>query len=236
LGWFSGKTSDLNPDAPIIHARNIIQLGGGSRKVYRSARLSCSEQQYQWCLELTEALNLYPEDVNIQEIIQLQVFALQKLASLQMSANGRNWYLTKSLEIQGLIDIKPSPKEAVQSILKSTLNNLFMLLPVNLDYKKVQGINQLILFYFNDENEKFSIHIRNGIADVQQQSSHNFQSINIDMIIEVSKAEIWKQVMAHLKSPASAIENGDIVIKYGNGQINLSGETQLLEFLYMFAS
>jgi hypothetical protein len=56
------------------------------------------------------------------------------------------------------------------------------------------------------------------------------------MIIEVSKAEIWKQVMAYLKSPASAIENGDIVIKYGNGQINLSGETQLLEFLYMFAS
>jgi alkyl sulfatase BDS1-like metallo-beta-lactamase superfamily hydrolase len=117
-------------------------------------------------LELTEALNLYPGDVNIQEIIQLQVLALQKLASLQMSANGRNWYLTKSLEIQGLIDIKLSPKEAVQSILKSSLNNLFMLLPVNLDYKKAYGINQLILFDFNDPNEKFSIHIRNGIADV----------------------------------------------------------------------
>ncbi len=166
MGWFSGKTSDLNPDAPIIHARNLIELGGGSKKVYRSARLSCSKQQYQWCLELTEALNLYPGDVNIQEIIQLQVLALQKLASLQMSANGRNWYLTKSLEIQGLIDIKLSPKEAVQSILKSSLNNLFMLLPVNLDYKKAYGINQLILFDFNDPNEKFSIHIRNGIADV----------------------------------------------------------------------
>jgi alkyl sulfatase BDS1-like metallo-beta-lactamase superfamily hydrolase len=152
-----------------------------------------------------------------------------------MSANGRNWYLTKSLEIQGLIDIKPSATEGVQAILKSSVNNLFMLLPVNLNYEKAQEINQSILFYFKDTNEKFSIHIRNGIADVQQQKTCcNLQSNNIDMIIQVNKVEIWKQIMARLISPSVTIANGDIVIKYGNGQINSSGEIELLKFLDLF--
>ena len=234
LGWFSGKTSDLNPDPPTIRAKNLIRLGGGSREVYHTARLACSKEQYQWCLELTEALQLYPKDVKMKKIIQLQVFALENLASLQTSANGRNWYLTKSLEIQGLIDIKPSATEEVQAILKSSVNNLFMLVPVNLNYEKAQEINQLILFYFQDTDEKFSIHIRNGIADVQQQQKTCCNYLQFSMIIQVRKENIWKQVLARLTSPNVTIANGDIIIKHGNGEINASGEIELLKFLDLF--
>ncbi|CAF4577415.1 unnamed protein product, partial [Didymodactylos carnosus] len=148
-------------------AQNLIRLGGGSKKVFEAAEAAYLEQKYQWCLELVEALYLYPEDLNMLEIIQLQVLSLQNLASLQTSANGRNWYLTSALEIQGLIDVRPAPKQSAQSILGSPLNNSFMLLPVNLDYKKANEVNQLVLFHFNDTNEKFSIHVRNAIADVQ---------------------------------------------------------------------
>jgi alkyl sulfatase BDS1-like metallo-beta-lactamase superfamily hydrolase len=37
LGWFSGKTSDLNRDPPISRAQNLIKLGGGAKKVFESA-------------------------------------------------------------------------------------------------------------------------------------------------------------------------------------------------------
>jgi hypothetical protein len=50
----------------------------------------------------------------------------------------------------------------------------------------------------------------------------------------VNKVEIWKQVMARLTSPSLTIANGDIVIKYGNEQINSFGEIDLLKFLDLF--
>ncbi|CAF1025624.1 unnamed protein product [Didymodactylos carnosus] len=122
-------------------------------------------------------------------------------ASLQTSANGRNWYLTKALEIQGLVDVRPAPKQSAQSILGSPLDNSSMLLPLNLDYKKAHEVNQLVLFHFNDTNEKFSIHIRNAIVDVQYKWPRNFQSNNAnDMIVEVNKEQTWKQVITRVKS------------------------------------
>ncbi|CAF1315092.1 unnamed protein product [Rotaria sp. Silwood1] len=236
MGWYSGKSSDLNPDPPNVRAQNLIRLGGGSKKVFENAQAAYLEQKFQWCLELTEALSIYPEDLNKLDIIQLQVSTLQKLATLQISPNGRNWYLTKSLEIQGLIEIKPSPTQVVQAILKAPLKNIFMLLSVNLNYHKANDINQLILFHFKDTNEKFSIHIRNGIADVQVQWPENIQAKTIDMIIELTKVEIWKEVIARIKNPLTSLSNDEIILKDGNGEINPELIVPFLTFLSMFTS
>ncbi|CAF1209304.1 unnamed protein product [Didymodactylos carnosus] len=235
LGWFSGKTSDLNPDSPIVRAQNLIRLGGGNEKVFEMAKIAYSEQKYQWCLELTEALTLYPEDANVSDIIQLQVLSLQNLASVQTSAPARNWYLTKSLEIQGLMDVKPVAERRVQSILKSALNSSLMLLPVSLDNKKANGVNQLILFHVNDTDEHFSIHVRNEIADIKWKWPENIHSNDVDMIVEVNKEETWKQLIAGVKSPILAHLNGEIITKTGDEQTNSTGGIKLKTFLDMFS-
>jgi hypothetical protein len=54
--------------------------------------------------------------VNISQINQLESSTLQKLASREISANERNWDLTKSLEIQGIIQIKPSESQIPATI------------------------------------------------------------------------------------------------------------------------
>ena len=235
LGWYSGKSSDLNPDPPFVRAKNLVRLGGRSKNVFEAAQAAYSEQKYQWCLELTEALNLYPEDLNKGEITQLQASALQKLASFQTSPNARNWYLTKSLEVQGLIDIDVSPTQVAQRILSSSLENLFMLLPVNLNCLKANEIDQLVLFDFQKTNERFSIHIRHGIADVKNQWPENVQSNAIDMIVELT-AEVWKQVIARMKDPVAAISDNEIILKNGNGEVNPELIIQFLTFLSMFVS
>ena len=235
LGWFSGKTSDINADSPKIRAENLIKLGGGSGKVFESAKKAFEDQKYQWVLELTEALNLSPEDLNLVEVNKLQSLTLQKLASFETSANGRNWYLTKSFEVQGLIQIKPSESQTVQTILNSSIKNCFMLLSVNLNYKNAEGKNQLILFEFIDTNEKFSLHIRNGIVDVKYHWPENILSDNIHLIIEVKTELIWKEIIARLKSPMQALEDELIIIKDGNQQINPERIIQFIEFLLMFS-
>jgi alkyl sulfatase BDS1-like metallo-beta-lactamase superfamily hydrolase len=236
MGWFSGKTSDLNADPPKIRAENLIKLGGGSEKVFENAEKAFQEEKYQWVLELTEALNLYPENLNLSQINQLQYLTLQKLASYEISANGRNWYLTKSLEIQGLIQIKPSQSQITETILKASLKNCFILLSVNFNYTKAEGKNHLILFHFNDTNEKFSVHIRNGIVDVNFYWPKNIQSENIYLIVQVKTELIWKEIIARLKTPMQALEDEDIIIKDGNEQIYPEGILKFIEFLLMFAA
>jgi alkyl sulfatase BDS1-like metallo-beta-lactamase superfamily hydrolase len=235
LGWFSGKTSDLNVDSPKIHAENLIQLGGGSEKVFQAAKQAFDQGKYQWVLELTEALRLYPEQMNISQINQLESSTLEKLASREISANGRNWYLTKSLEIQGLIEIKPSETQITQTIFNSSLKKCFMLLSVNFNYQKAEGKNQLILFRFNDTNEKFTVQIRNGIVEVNFHWPENIDSLNVQMIVEVKTELVWKQIIARLKTPMEALDNEDIVIKDKHEQDNPEEIMQFIEFLLMFA-
>ena len=236
MGWYSGKSSDLNPDSPTVRAENLIRLGGGSKQVYAKAQAAYMEGKYQWCLELTEALALQPEDVLVSDINQLQVLSLQKLASTQTSPNGRNWYLTKSLEIQGTIDIKPSPTQVAQTVLKSPLRNIFMLLPINLDYTKANEVNQLALFHFQDTNEKFSIHVRNGIADVKYQWPEIIPPDNNYIMIEVSKEEVWKQMVGRVKTAMAILSNDEILVKDKNGDITEAVVVQFLQFLSMFSS
>jgi alkyl sulfatase BDS1-like metallo-beta-lactamase superfamily hydrolase len=235
LGWFSGKTSDLNVDSPKIRAENLIKLGGGSEKVFESAKKAFDDGKYQWALELTEALILYPENLNLSEINKLQSSTLQKLASFETSANGRNWYLTKSLEVQGLIQIKPSESQIVQTVLGASIQTCFMLLSVHLNYKKSEGKNHLILFDFIDINEKFSVYLRNGIVDVKYHWPENLHSDCIQMIVEVKTELIWKEIIARLKSPMQALEDELIIIKDGNGQSDPERIMQFIEFLLMFA-
>ncbi len=173
--------------------------------------------------------------MNISQINQLECSTLQKLASRQISANGRNWYLTKSLEIQGLIQIKPSESQITETILKASLTNCFMLLSVNFNYKNAEGKNLLILFHFNDTNDKFTVQIRNGIVDVDFHWPENINSLNIQMIVQVKTEFIWKQIIARLKTPMQALDDEDIIIKDKNEQDNPEGIMQFIEFLLMFA-
>lgn len=233
MGWFSGKTSELNVDPPKIRAENLIKLGGGSENVFKQAKKAYEQKKYQWVLELTEALEIYPENLNLSQINQLEYLTLQKLASQEISANGRNWYLTKALEIQQLIQIKPSESQKIETILKSSIKTCFILLSLNFNYQNAEGKNELILFYFIDTNEKISVHIRNGIVDVQFNSIENISPL---IIVEIKKEFIWKEIIARLKNPMEVLDQEDIIIKDQNQQIYPEGILHFLQFLMMFSS
>lgn len=234
LGWFSGKTSDLNPDPPSVRAKNMIELGGNSKNVYRTAYAAYVSGKYQWCLELTEALQQYPDDLNMNDINRLQVLALRKLASFQTSANGRNWYLTKSLEIQGLVNVKQSPIQRTRSIMASSLRNTFKLLAVNFNYEQAEDLNQVVSFHFEDTDETFSIHIRNGIVDVQDgwvdDSTHNI----VDMVIRMKEARLWKELLVGQRSVDGILTNGNIFVQDNTGVKIESAEQMLRKFLGLF--
>jgi alkyl sulfatase BDS1-like metallo-beta-lactamase superfamily hydrolase len=174
--------------------------------------------------------------VDITQINQLESSTLQKLAPREVSANGRNWYLTKSLEVQGLIEVKPSQAQITETILSSSIRRCFMLMSVNLNYKAAEGKNQLVLFHFVDINGKFAVEIRNGIVEVNFNWPEKIDSLNVELIVQIKTELIWKQIIAKLKTPMQALDDEDIIIKDKNEQDNPEGILQFLEFLLMFAS
>ncbi|UJR07383.1 hypothetical protein I4U23_011669 [Adineta vaga] len=232
LGWFSGKTSDLNVDSPKIHAENLIQFGGGAEQVFEKAQSAFREEKYQWALELIEALTLSPEDLNLSELNEFHCLVLEKLASFQISANGRNWYLTKALEVKGLIEIKPSQNQIIQTVFKSSISNCFKFLSVNFNYQKAEGKNHLIFFHFIDTNEKYSIEIRNFIVDL---NDHWNDRINPNLIIEITTEKVWKEILIRSITPMDALDEEQICIKNHRGEDYPEGILEFIQFLLLFA-
>lgn len=229
LGWFSGQPSDLNRDSPRNRAQNLIDLGGGREAVFEKAQRAFHEGKCQWALELFEALSI---DVEAnQELKRWHCLTLEKLASMETSANGRNWLLTKSLEIQGLIDIKPSDKQRATTILKASLKNCLMLLTVNFNYHKAENVALRVLFYFKENHQKFLIEVRNSIVDIQESME---DANNVDLVIEWDNEQVWKEILIRTKTPMQAFDDETLRIKKADGTDYPEGLIQLLEFLLLF--
>ena len=80
--------------------------------------------------------------------------SLKQLALSEISACGRNWYLTEALCEDGLV-IKPSDEMRKKRIYSGTLHDLFLLLTVMVDFEKTQDVVQSACFHFTDIDEHF---------------------------------------------------------------------------------
>lgn len=224
----------MNPDPPKIRAKKLIRLAGGAEQVWIQAETAFAEEEYQWCLELTEALTLCPEQVSKAEIIRLQSLTLNKLASSERSATSRNWYLTQSLEIQGSLDLKPSVKQIQQTIRGTSIRNTLKFLAVRFNYQTAQGIDQLVLFEFLDTEVKVSLHLRNGIVDFQEYWPEEIPQDQTSMIFQVKSEEIWKKILCRELSPIDALENSDVIVQQSNGESHPEGALLFIQFLLFF--
>ncbi|CAF1150762.1 unnamed protein product [Adineta ricciae] len=140
--------------------------------------------------------------------------------------------MTKRLEIQGLIHIKPSEKQIIETVSKSSIKNCLQVLPVNFNYQKAEIENLVIFFHFNDTNEKYSVELRNSIVDVQDGWN---EQIKPDLAIEIKTERIWKEILVRAKTPMDALDNEDIRIKNQQGDDYPEGILQLVQFLLLFA-
>lgn len=227
----------MNPDPPAVRAENIIQLGGGYESVLEKAKTAYQEGKYQWCLELTEYLELVcMQKTTKVDIGVLQASALKKLATTQFSANGRNWYLSKSLEIQGTIKIEPPATRRKETILKASIKDIFSLLSVRMDYKKAAELTKIVQFEFEDIAETFQIHIRNGILEVRTNSFENVSTESNYFAVHILKAETWKQLIAGMGNLVTILSNNEITVKKADGSTNQDINREFVQFLSLFTS
>ena len=83
-----------------------------------------------------------------------KILALRQLALSEISACGRNWYLTEALCTDGF-EIKPSEDMKKRRIHSGSLYDLFLLLTVLLDFEATQDVVESVCFHFTDIDEHF---------------------------------------------------------------------------------
>ena len=89
----------------------------------------------------------------------MKINALRMLAQEEISACGRNWYLTEALVEEGL-EIKATPKQIKQRIYSGSLENLFLLMTVLVDYEKCVDMNEIACFHFTDLDKRFILKVK----------------------------------------------------------------------------
>ena len=98
VGWFDGNPTNLYPLSSSQEAKNIIELAGGENKIFAELNKATEEGNYQWGLQLADYL--LQTDYERTKVIEAKVRLLRALASQQINAPARNYYLSYAYELE----------------------------------------------------------------------------------------------------------------------------------------
>ena len=220
LGWFSGNATELFPLAPKGRAERMAALVGGAEELLQRAQTASEGGDPQWAVELADqVLMLDPENAAARAV---RAAALTALGEAQISANGRNYFLTQALEAEKTLEIVPlDPSKAPVDLLRSFPIDSFMRsLPVNLDAEKSADKNVVVGFRFTDTGEAYTVHLRSGVAEVQPRFPDK-PDIAVTM-----ETLVWKEILSGRRNAAVAFAGGDVEV---------DGSTiELVKFLLLF--
>lgn len=208
LGWFDGDTATLDPASPDERAQGYAALAGGPDALLSAASRALEGGRYAWAAELaTHVARLRPND---REPRRVKAAALRALGQRSTSPNARNYYLTQALELEGDVELSPGVAvgdelmDLVQSI---PIENFLAAMPVNLDPEKAGDADLMLGFDFTDVSEGYSLHVRNGVADLQE----GFPEAP-DVALRLP-SRLWREIVVGRRNPAVAFATGDVQVE-----------------------
>ena len=205
LGFFDGKAVNLEPLSNKERAKNVVGLIGSKNQLISVIREEIENQNYQWAAELSDyGMEVFPND---KEITTLYSMSLEFLSKKEENPIARNYYLSESYELSN--KIKPSLEYTVsaEQAKNIPMNTFFEAMGPRLDPKK--AINKEIKIGFNivDLNEKYSVVIRNQIAEISNGYDENY-----DAIVTV-ESMTWKGIILNTESAISAFSKNKLSVK-----------------------
>jgi len=208
LGFFDGNPSTLQPLMLNDKANKMAELAGGFDKLLEQASIAFSSKQYQWTLELTDyLLRIKPDN---EKSIDLRYKSLVKLGEAESNPNARHYYLTLAKEAKGF-KIKSIIEPDLRTIHSIPLAAIFDNLSVNLIPEKSGNKKISINFNFTDTDEKWSVQLRNAIAETQA-----YHVENPDIIVTI-KSTVWKELLAKKRGGLATFLSGEIHVEPGIG-------------------
>lgn len=222
LGWFGGNATDLHPLPPQQRGRRFVELAGGRDAMLAAAAKALEDDAPQWAAELSDLL--LAASSSDDEARALKVGALRALAAEEVSANGRNYYLSQAGELGGELTIPAQDTSKVSPILLDGLRlaDLIHALPSNLNAEAAADVEKTLGLRFPDLNEAYTVRIRRGVAEVRDEFP-----TGADFTV-TSDSQLWKQILVRQRSAPVAFASGELEVE--------GSPVELARFLLLFRS
>ncbi|MEX3009896.1 alkyl sulfatase dimerization domain-containing protein [Hoeflea sp. TYP-13] len=211
LGWFSGDPKDLLPLADGREAELIVELAGGVDNVKKQIELAMERGEPEWALVLASHL----QNTGDTEAADMRAEALTALGEREISATGRNYFLTSAAEARGFeiphIKTWMTPQENLTGF---PVRPYLEFLQVSLKAEETLDIEIAYCFAFSEPEEDYTVRIRRGVALLTE-------GLDGDCAGTVSMpGATFKALGAKHTNPAAALASGDMVVDGGlNGFI-----------------
>ena len=207
MGWFSGNIVELSRHSTLERAKRMVSLGGGEESVVNTAKAAAEEEDYKWSLELaSQVLQVNPDH---GEAKNLRLQALKALASQQVSANGRNYYLSTALEDFGFIETNIPDATRKEAVLKMPPKALFETLCLRLNAEEVEGKNALVVFKLTDLDKVYTLRLRNSVLDLLEGEAEGW---TVKVTVPYKS---WQEIIAGEKSAVTLYMSGGLKVEGG---------------------
>jgi len=168
LGWFDGRADNLYPMDHAEAARREIAMMGGAGVVSAQARKALDEGDAKWAVHLLSKLSDSGLAAGAMQgqVKEMLAEGYRQVAAGTANTNGRAYLLESALELtQG----PPAPNSArlpVETVASMPVDFVFSNMPPRLDPGKAAGVYESVLFVFPDTGSRYTVTIRNGVAEV----------------------------------------------------------------------
>jgi alkyl sulfatase BDS1-like metallo-beta-lactamase superfamily hydrolase len=223
LGWFDGDTATLSPASPDERANEMAALAGGSEGLLTAARRALAEERHEWAAELSS--HLLRLDPGLTEARTLKAAALRALGRRSVSPNGRNFYLTQALELEGRVAIEDQQvNESVLNIARTVpIRNYIAAMPTNLDPERSLDVETVMGFRFPDVDEAYTLHVRRGVAEFSEGFPEEAE------LAVTAPTEVWIDIVLGRRGLPAALAAGDVEVEGGVTRV-----PAVLRFLSLF--
>lgn len=201
FGWFDEDPLHLLPLPRSERAARLVEGFGGAEKVAKQCDAALADDDVRWALEL--ASWLVAVDGTSDAGRSRTAAALRAIAQRTTSQNVRNWCLTKTLELEGAIDLarfyglRIRPDE----ILGAHPDTFVGVMRVLLDPARAEGRNEHLAMTF-DDGTVTGLHMRRCVAVPTDGS-------DADLNVSLPHA-VWAQILGGKTSLADAFDQGSV--------------------------
>lgn len=125
-------------------SRHIVEGFGGVNQTLLKVREAIDKGEYQWASELaTYILKVDPQNT---EAKLLKAHALRVVGQRFTAMDGRTWYLTTALDLEGKITVDPNAVAVTspEQLASLPIDNLLEILSTKLDPVKSNGVNKTL--------------------------------------------------------------------------------------------
>ncbi len=163
IGWYDGNPVNLQPLAPSDSAKKWVEYLGDTGKVLRMAKEDFDAGEYQWVAEITSVL-VYADPENKAARL-LCADALEQLGYQSESGAWRNAYLCGAKELRegNLSGAGTKGKNGGDVVKNMTAPMIFNYMGILLDKQALEGEETKILVTLPDVQEKYLLHIKDGV-------------------------------------------------------------------------